>query len=357
MGQSLLFLPDISGFTQFVQNTEVEHSQHVISELLDILAEANMLDLKLAEVEGDALFFYREEIPSQEKILAQVEHMFSVFYSHLRLLEKNRICPCNACSTAPNLELKVVAHAGDLQFITVQGKRKPFGNMVIEVHRLLKNSVSSDNYVLLSTSLADNMKMSKTYSSNLFQFEKGQDIYDNRTIDYIYSNIEKNRLTLSPFSASKRVEMKSDPDIVISSTFNTSAEELLELITNYSYRHLWVKGVDKFEYNEHEVTRLETPHVCVIDGKSLDFVVVIKDGAPGELIYGELTKSIGVIDSLYQFFIVKPVSDKECELIAESYFETKSIFKRLIVSLAVKRVFSKNNSKNLKNLQELVSNH
>ena len=41
MTSSLLFLPDISGFTEFVQNTEVEHSQHVISELLEVLIEAN----------------------------------------------------------------------------------------------------------------------------------------------------------------------------------------------------------------------------------------------------------------------------------------------------------------------------
>lgn len=77
MNSSLLFLPDISGFTEFVQTTEVEHSQHVISELLEILIDANTENLQLVEIEGDALFFYKEkEIPSLEKLLVQVEHMF-----------------------------------------------------------------------------------------------------------------------------------------------------------------------------------------------------------------------------------------------------------------------------------------
>ena len=117
MAKSLLFIPDISGFTQFVQTTEAEHSQHVIAELLEVLIEANTLDLKLAEVEGDALFFNRESyIPSQEQLLAQIETMFTAFYSHLKMLEKNRICPCNACATAPNVQLKIVAHSGELQF-------------------------------------------------------------------------------------------------------------------------------------------------------------------------------------------------------------------------------------------------
>ena len=59
MNSSLLFLPDISGFTEFVQTTEVGHIQHIISELLQLLIDADILDLELAEVEGDALFFYK----------------------------------------------------------------------------------------------------------------------------------------------------------------------------------------------------------------------------------------------------------------------------------------------------------
>ncbi|MEM9143060.1 MAG: DUF2652 domain-containing protein, partial [Bacteroidota bacterium] len=70
MANSLLFLPDISGFTKFVQSTEVAHSQHVISELLEVLIDANTQQMELAEIEGDALFFYKEgELLSQEKLL------------------------------------------------------------------------------------------------------------------------------------------------------------------------------------------------------------------------------------------------------------------------------------------------
>jgi hypothetical protein len=114
MKKSLLFLPDISGFTEFVQSTEVEHSQHIIAELLEVLINANEIDLELAEIEGDALFFYKEEdVPSQRQLLDQMEYMFTAFYSHLKLLKTNRICPCHACASAPNLELKIIAHCGE----------------------------------------------------------------------------------------------------------------------------------------------------------------------------------------------------------------------------------------------------
>ncbi len=178
MPKSLLFIPDISGFTKFVQTTEAEHSQHVIAELLEVLIEANTQQLRLAEVEGDALFFYKErQILSQEKLLAQIETMYTAFYSHLKLLEKNRICPCLACSSAVNLELKIVAHVGELQFIEVQNNRKPFGEAVIKAHRLLKNSVESDNYVLLSKELATEIKMPLDYKSSLFRFRESVNTY------------------------------------------------------------------------------------------------------------------------------------------------------------------------------------
>jgi len=160
MKKSLLFIPDISGFTEFVQITEVAHSQHVIAELLEILIAATAKEFQLAEIEGDALFFYKEgEILSLEKLLSKVETVFTAFYSHLKLLETNRICPCNACASAPNLDLKIITHSAELQFMTVQDNRKPFGSQVIEVHRLMKNSIDSKNYILLSKELADDIQL------------------------------------------------------------------------------------------------------------------------------------------------------------------------------------------------------
>ncbi len=354
MAISLLFIPDISGFTEFVRNTEVEHSQHVISELLEVLINANTQDLKLAEVEGDALFFYKvNEIPSQEKLLAQIETMFTAFYSHLKLLEKNRICPCNACATAPNLQLKIIVHCGDVQFITVQQKRKPFGQFVIEAHRLLKNSINSDTYALISNAVSNRIGLPDNYTSMLYKFNTGKDTYDEAEIQYLFSEIDKNLLKLNPFVISEVFDFKDSPSIVHDKNFEIPATELLEYITNYSYRHYWAKGVDKFEYNPDEVTRLGTEHVCVIDGKRLNFTTVTKKTYADEIVYGELTHDIPV-HALYQFFIIKPTSSNTCKLTLEIYFETKSLFKKLLLFLVIKRSISKGTKTSLNNLEEFI---
>jgi ribosome-associated toxin RatA of RatAB toxin-antitoxin module len=356
MSKSLLFIPDISGFTKFVQTTEVEHSQHVIAELLEVLISANTQELELAEVEGDALFFYKEEeLSSQERLLGQIETMFTAFYGHLKLLEKNRICPCNACATAHSLHLKIVAHSGELQFIQVQGNRKPFGQQVIEAHRLLKNSIDSDHYALISKELANDLELPIYYYSKVYRFREGKDSYDGKEVAYIYSLIDIEKLNLASFSQAKKVGFEVGPNIVLEQQFPISAESLFEYITNYTYRHYWVKGVEKFEYNENEVTRLGTDHTCVINGKHFNFISVTKKVRPDQLVYGELTDDTPLIDKLYQFYIIDPVSSTQCRLKLELYWESKSFFKKTLFSLVIGGALKKNAKTGLNGLLQFVT--
>lgn len=354
MNPSLLFLPDISGFTEFVQTTEVEHSQHVISELLEVLIGANTQELILAEVEGDALFYYKEEIPSMEKLLAQVETMFTAFYSHLKLLEKNRICPCHACASAPNLQLKIIAHSGELQYITVQGKKKPFGTHVIEAHRLMKNSVESDNYLLISCDLADTISLPKKYKSQLFKFNKGANEYDGKKVKYIFSVIDNQNLKLKPFTQAKKIEFDRAPNLIFEKDFEIPANQLLEYITNYTYRHHWIEGVDRFEFNENEVTRIGTEHVCVINDKHLNFITVTKQGEPGQLVYGELLMDQAVADEIYSFYVITPMTPESCKVDLEIYWKAKSPIKKMMLLLFAKKIMRKTFQGNLNKLYGFV---
>ncbi len=342
MSKSLLFIPDISGFTKFIQTTEVEHSQHVIAELLEVLIDANTQGFQLAEVEGDALFFYKEkELLSLEMILAQVEMMFTAFHSHLKLLETNRICPCNACKTAPNLQLKIVAHCGELQFITVQDNRKPFGTEVIEVHRLMKNSVDSDNYVLISKALVNEIGLPLDYRSKLFSFNHGKDSYDGKEIEYAYSKIKNENLKINPLEQVKKIHFERSPNLVVQREFPVDAFKLIEYLSNYRYRTQWLDGIDKIEFNETEVTRLGTEHKCVVKGSDLDFITITKKAKPGQLVYGEFTSSPPVVDELYQFYIISPMTDNYCKVDVEAYWIISSPIKKLIMATFGKIAFKK----------------
>ena len=358
MSSSLLFIPDISGFTNFVQTTEINHSQHVIAELLEVLLAANRYDMELAEVEGDALFFYKEnQLLAKKDLFAQMEAMYVAFYSHLKILEKNRVCNCQACSTAIDLELKIVVHTGPFQFIEIQNRRKPFGEAVIQVHRLLKNSIKSDNYVLISDDMVKAIDLNAINENSLFNFKKGEDIYDNKTLEYLYAEIKIDALRLNPFDGGKAISMAKAPDLVFERTYSISAIDLMEIITNYKYRYSWDANADEIIYDENEVTRIDSSHVCVVNGRQLHFKVVTKIDKKGRVVYGEETSSVPVIDKLYQFFSAESISEKESKLKVEQYFKPRNIFQKIIIKVFVKKMFAKNLNNSLDKLEEVVIEH
>ncbi|MDT7831487.1 DUF2652 domain-containing protein [Flavobacteriaceae bacterium S356] len=355
MAHSLFFIPDISGYTNFIQTTEIEHSQHVIAELLEVLIEANVENLKLAEIEGDALFFYKEnKVPSQERLLAQIERMFKAFYSHLKLLETNRICPCNACATAPDLNLKIIVHCGEMQFIEVQGTKKPFGKSVIQSHRLLKNSIESDNYVLVSQELSEKIWLSADYKSKLYDFKAGADTYDNEEIPYNYTIVNVEALSLKKQEQLKEVTFGRSPDILFEQILETSKEQAYEYISNYRYRNDWTTGVDDFQFKLNEVTRLDSEHTCVINGKHIDFIAVTKEGKPGQLVYGEMTKTPPLVDALYQFYLLEDIGQNRSKLTVEVFLEAKSLIKKILVQLIGKRIFKKGVTTSLQSLSAFI---
>ena len=356
MKKSLLLITDISGFTNFVQSTEVEHSQHVIAELLEVLINANTQQLSLAEIEGDALFFYKEgEVLSQEKLLAQIETMFTAFFGYLKMIEKYRICPCLACSSAPNLELKIIVHAGSFQFLEVQNNRKPFGESVIQIHRLLKNKINSTNYTLITQDLAELIKMPFTYKSKLYDFQEASDIYDNKEIGYIYSTIDVSNLKIKLFQEESQIQLNNNPNITFERIYNTNHQKLFEFITNYKYRHQWTTGVDEIKFNPNEVTRVGSEHTCVIGSKHLNFKVVTKLNTDGKILYGEKTTSPPPVDVLYQFFDIIPITEHKSKLNVELYWEASSTFKKMMLYLFAKRSFINNINKALDMLSDIVN--
>lgn len=153
--KGLIFIPDISGFTQFVNNVELKHSQHIISELLEILLDANQMGLSVSEVEGDAILFYKMgTTPNLDITYKQVEKMFLSFHKQLELYESKRICQCKACMSAINLSLKVITHYGEFTEYKIKDSLKLIGKDIIVAHQLLKNDIPQHEYWLITDDLS-----------------------------------------------------------------------------------------------------------------------------------------------------------------------------------------------------------
>ncbi len=149
--QALIFIPDISGFTKFVTKCEINHTNHIISNLINIILDSNPLELKLSEIEGDAVLFYSKGTPpKKEEIIRQSKRMFINFHTNLKAMERNFFCKCGSCMTASDLTLKFIAHYGACKEVPIHNSTKLIGSDVILAHRLLKNTVPEREYILLS---------------------------------------------------------------------------------------------------------------------------------------------------------------------------------------------------------------
>lgn len=155
----ILILADISGYTRFMvaNQTAAVHGQGVITKLLEtILAEVE-IPLTLHGIEGDAVFLSAAHPGDEEgwqNVLAEVRaklvRFFEVFLQAVVRVAESTPCGCVACRNVDGLKLKVVVHSGTAVFHTIAGLPQIAGTDVILAHRLLKNSVPSDEYLLMS---------------------------------------------------------------------------------------------------------------------------------------------------------------------------------------------------------------
>ena len=155
--QAILLVADISGYTKFMRLHAmcVSHAKQMIVKLLKAIMNASGPPLKVAELEGDAVFFYALSSDKDIKgaayqVKGQVLKFFSAFKSELTALEQLKLCTCNACTHVGEMELKIVIHAGEVAIERIEKFKKLFGVDVILVHRMLKSSIPSHEYVMMT---------------------------------------------------------------------------------------------------------------------------------------------------------------------------------------------------------------
>lgn len=188
--KGLLFIPDISGFTQFVNEMEIEHSRLILQGMLEVLIDANQLGLEISEVEGDAILFYRfGKAPELHELYAQVQRMFCDFHRTLKEVDPASRCQCRPCATAIEaLSLKVVTHYGEFTSYNVKNFSKLVGKDVIVAHQLLKNDIPEREYWLVTSSIlpADGPPS----FTDWMRWDRGAKRTDNGEIDFHYAPLQ-----------------------------------------------------------------------------------------------------------------------------------------------------------------------
>jgi len=137
-----LVITDISGYTGFLAGAELDHAQDILADLMSIVVSALRPTFRLAKLEGDAAFAYTvAETLDGPRMQDTIERCYFAFRRRLRDIGQASTCECNACILVPKLDLKVVAHYGQVVRQRIASWEELVGSDVIVVHRLLKNHV------------------------------------------------------------------------------------------------------------------------------------------------------------------------------------------------------------------------
>jgi uncharacterized protein YndB with AHSA1/START domain len=172
-----LVIADISGYTGFLAGAELDHAQDILADLIGTVVGAFRPTFKLAKLEGDAAFVYALALTVDGAELQDtIERCYFAFRRRLRDVKQASTCECNACILVPNLDLKVVAHHGQIIRQRFGSWEELVGSDVIVVHRLLKNHVEERSglkaYAMYSEACISAMGLDDPAAAGLVQYRE-----------------------------------------------------------------------------------------------------------------------------------------------------------------------------------------
>jgi len=159
-----IYIPDISGFSNFVNEIEILHGQEITGELLEEIIDSNEIGLEVSEIEGDAVLFFKigEPVPVNQ-IYEQSLNILKRFNRKKEEIQEKRICICNACSSVKSLKLKFILHYDSIKIMNIKNFKKLFGKGIIIAHRLLKNNIKENEYLIFTREYFDKVKEKNNY--------------------------------------------------------------------------------------------------------------------------------------------------------------------------------------------------
>jgi hypothetical protein len=351
--QALIFIPDISGYTKFITETETKHAKHLITELLEVIIKADELKMHVSEIEGDAVLFYRKGGPPKlNELIAQAKKMFLDFHTHLKIIQRDNVCQCGACRSAVNLTLKFVSLYGTLDEVIIQNFSKIMGSDVILAHRLLKNNIDGDEYLLMTGDYFTKQNHSGSELDEWVKFFEHKESFDNfEEVQIKYVPLTEVKKELPDVSKLKKTDFDyAHPD---SSVFINAPLMLVhEILTDNDAKLEYVPGIKEVR-NSHAVNRVNSSHTCVFEDLEVHFVTKFNKVREKEISYieeGEVSIGVAFISD-YKLKEEGKGTILSLKIFPGRVSKNSSLYKRVFYSIITKFALSKLKKGSRKNLE------
>lgn len=137
-------IADITGYTQYLSASELDHAQKTLTALLNLLIKHTKPPLIISRLAGDAVISYglRGSFVQGQTFVEMIEDTYVSFRQQIELMVHNTTCTCNACRNIGSLDLKFFVHFGEFGVQRLDAHDELVGSDVNLIHRLLKNTVT-----------------------------------------------------------------------------------------------------------------------------------------------------------------------------------------------------------------------
>jgi hypothetical protein len=346
--QGLLFIPDISGFTRFVNETEIGHTRLIIQELLEALINANQIGLEVSEIEGDAILFYRfGESPDLKELYKQVEKMFCEFHRHLIAYDRSRYCQCKACASAINLTLKVITHYGEFAGYNVKNFSKLIGKDVIVAHQLLKNEIEQHEYWLVTKSLLQGIPPADL--TNWMEWNSSAKLTENGEILFHYTQLSQLKNDIAPEPPPQLELIEKAKMISVTREYETDIISLFHATGDFNYRSRWQEGVKKVEEVDHFLPRVGMRCLCTLENGQTFIYASSYSYTPERIEFSETDEK----KSSSTNFLLEKIGNNRTRITIDYYLKKNGV-NQFIFSLTRKKKMQAQLQKSLENLVEVV---
>ncbi|GAA4013495.1 hypothetical protein GCM10022408_28240 [Hymenobacter fastidiosus] len=315
MVPALLFIPDISGFTRFIQESGSPLAPQLIADLLEILIEANMLTMEVSEIQGDAILFYRlGPPPPVQELVLQCRRIFLDFQNYVRLVERDLDSELSAALRGYELTIKIIVHFGRVSVAQIRQFTKLMGRDVIVVHRLLKNNITGNEYILLSDGYLDTQTPADVARGfSWTRLLRGTCFYDHLgEICYRYAYLSPLRLLLNGQQKGGQPQGSQRNALKVRRAVPVPAAYALRVISNFRLRPHWMPGVRDVLYDVTKAGRLGTSYKVQLNRGQIDFQAVQRFEDEDRIEYVEKISLFRLFPNALLFYFIEKITDRSC---------------------------------------------
>lgn len=199
------FLADISGFTAYLVDVELEHATDILEELLEYIAGQIRPVFIIHDFDPDSVFAYApaSKIERFEILYELIDSTYTGFKNRLTAISRRTTCTCAACRSVTSLDLKFIVDYGEYVLSQVQERQALLGLVPLFVrNRAWKepvvNSTAWRGYVLFTETCLVNLDLAaKEFQA--MEFVSGQTRMCGLDLEAHYQDmIKARRVIVSP---------------------------------------------------------------------------------------------------------------------------------------------------------------